>query len=686
MNNDFATSYAAIIKAEKQDDGSLMVYGKATDETLDLDNQICDAAWLSTAMPQWFKSGGNIREMHSSIAAGVAKEYEAKEDGHYIRAHVVDRDSVKKVEAGVLKGFSIGIKAPRVVRDQKAANGRIIDGQIIEVSLVDRPANPSAKLIMAKSVDGESTLVQVEELHEYSAPLPSEVFKYNENHDERGRFSSGDGGGSGDGKADASSVTSKIESGYANALSSGDVGDRLDAAQVREDAYGHLDDARDHIASGNTRAAARSFSNAANVLDEHPAFAEAASEARSAASAIRGKSASIVKRDVSDKERQALAARGAAMPDGSYPIANVSDLKNAIQAFGRAKNPAAVKKHIIRRARALHALDVLPEEWNVGKALKGITPDSVKFDQDAFEVARRAIAQLIQVEAGEMGDGEDETYSLGQLVEVANHLMAWYEGEQQEGETMPESIELSAAADTVKEPDTTAGCDCAGCKSCKSDGGCDDKMCKSHHMDAEKSETIDKCLECGCHKPTESHGASQVVDVTAPGGIPTMANVSTVDTLNTDGSVKSAEADAPAEEKAEEVAEVATEEVSEAEPEVLAEEKSLLSDDVVNAIIEKAVSMATESVKAEVELAKSAIEAAESKAASLETELAQAKSLAMGGAPKRAAIAAGKTPTNDLLVKAAQYSAKAASATDSVLAKGYREIANDLIAEANKSE
>jgi len=205
-------------------------------------------------------------------------------------------------------------------------------------------------------------------------------------------------------------------------------------------------------------------------------------------------------------------------------------------------------------------------------------------------------------------------------------------------------------------------------------------------MDAEKSETIDKCLECGCHKPTESHGASQVVDVTAPGGIPTMANVSTVDTLNTDGSIKSAEADAPAEEKAEEVAEVATEEVSEAEPEVLAEEKSLLSDDVVNAIIEKAVSMATESVKAEVELAKSAIEAAESKATSLETELAQAKSLAMGGAPKRAAIAAGKTPTNDLLVKAAQYSAKAASATDSVLAKGYREIANDLIAEANKSE
>ena len=151
--------------------------GKATDDTLDLDQQICDPSWLDTAMPEWFKSGGNIREMHTSSAAGVAKEYEAKSDGHYIGVHVVDPIAVKKVEAKVYTGFSIGIKRPRVVRDNKAANGRIIDGQIIEVSLVDRPANPSAKLILAKSVEGESTLVQVEEMHDYKAPLPTDVFK-----------------------------------------------------------------------------------------------------------------------------------------------------------------------------------------------------------------------------------------------------------------------------------------------------------------------------------------------------------------------------------------------------------------------------------------------------------------------------------------------------------------------------
>lgn len=176
---DFATSYAAIIKQEKQEDGSLMVYGKATDDAIDIDNQICDAAWLNKAMPDWFKSGGNIREQHSNIAAGVAKELDSKADGHYITAHVVDASSVKKVEAGVLKGFSIGIRAPRIVRDEKAANGRIIDGTIVEVSLVDRPANPGAKLMLAKSNGTE--MVQVEEMIEdaievvVEAPVLEEV-------------------------------------------------------------------------------------------------------------------------------------------------------------------------------------------------------------------------------------------------------------------------------------------------------------------------------------------------------------------------------------------------------------------------------------------------------------------------------------------------------------------------------
>ena len=171
MSN-LTTSYFGIEKADRNSDGTLTVYGKATDDSVDIDQQICDGEWLDRAMPAWFKSGGNIREQHSNIAAGVAKEYELKRDGHYITALVVDPVSVKKVETGVLKGFSIGIKNPRVTRDKVAANGRIVDGQIVEVSLVDRPANPNCQLVLAKSAMGEDSMIQVEELIEKADEKP----------------------------------------------------------------------------------------------------------------------------------------------------------------------------------------------------------------------------------------------------------------------------------------------------------------------------------------------------------------------------------------------------------------------------------------------------------------------------------------------------------------------------------
>jgi hypothetical protein len=68
-------------------------------------------------------------------------------------------------------------------------------------------------------------------------------------------------------------------------------------------------------------------------------------------------------RDFSTKEREKLSEKGQAMPGGGYPIRNRQDLKNAIQAIGRAKNPAAAKAWIIKRARALGLTDLLPDGW-----------------------------------------------------------------------------------------------------------------------------------------------------------------------------------------------------------------------------------------------------------------------------------------------------------------------------------
>lgn len=69
------------------------------------------------------------------------------------------------------------------------------------------------------------------------------------------------------------------------------------------------------------------------------------------------------KRNYSKAQREEMAKKGEARPDGSYPIADVADLKNAIQAWGRGGATAADKAHIKKRARALGATDQLPENW-----------------------------------------------------------------------------------------------------------------------------------------------------------------------------------------------------------------------------------------------------------------------------------------------------------------------------------
>ena len=77
------------------------------------------------------------------------------------------------------------------------------------------------------------------------------------------------------------------------------------------------------------------------------------------------------KRDYSTAARERMAGAGTAMPDGSFPIANRADLQNAIQSVGRAKDYAKAKAHIISRARALNAMDMLPEDWK-NMATKGM--------------------------------------------------------------------------------------------------------------------------------------------------------------------------------------------------------------------------------------------------------------------------------------------------------------------------
>lgn len=71
----------------------------------------------------------------------------------------------------------------------------------------------------------------------------------------------------------------------------------------------------------------------------------------------------FAKRKFTTAQRKEEAAAGHAMPDGSYPIANKKDLENAIRSWGRGGAKADVKAHIKRRAKALGAEDMIPENW-----------------------------------------------------------------------------------------------------------------------------------------------------------------------------------------------------------------------------------------------------------------------------------------------------------------------------------
>ncbi len=145
--------FAEIVKF---DDEQRTVYGKVADDSPDLDGQIADREWLRREVPQWFERWGNIREMHHSLAAGVGQELEEKDDGFYLEAHIVDSGAWEKVRAGVYKGFSIGIKNPVIRSDTEAPCGRIVGGSIVEVSLVDHPANENARFLLVKNSNAET--------------------------------------------------------------------------------------------------------------------------------------------------------------------------------------------------------------------------------------------------------------------------------------------------------------------------------------------------------------------------------------------------------------------------------------------------------------------------------------------------------------------------------------------------
>jgi hypothetical protein len=144
-----------------------MVSGFATLDNVDKQSDIVTS---DASVKAFSKFRGNIREMHQPLAVGKMVSF--KEDkyfdtdtkkfynGVYVSAYVSKgaQDTWEKVLDGTLSGFSIGGKMNKwddgydEKMDQKI---RIIkDYDLVELSLVDTPANQLANIISIEKIDG----------------------------------------------------------------------------------------------------------------------------------------------------------------------------------------------------------------------------------------------------------------------------------------------------------------------------------------------------------------------------------------------------------------------------------------------------------------------------------------------------------------------------------------------------
>lgn len=152
-----------IIKTETTPDGDVYVYGKATDGSVDSDEQIVDTDWSAKAIGEWLATGANVRVQHNAQRdpAGVGVEVDTDSDGTtWVKSLVVEPVAKTLVLKKALRAYSVGISRPKIVRDPVARGGRIVDGEIIEISLVDRPANKNCGIqLMKADKDGNAEVI-----------------------------------------------------------------------------------------------------------------------------------------------------------------------------------------------------------------------------------------------------------------------------------------------------------------------------------------------------------------------------------------------------------------------------------------------------------------------------------------------------------------------------------------------
>ena len=460
-----------------------MVYAIATGPKMDLDGQGVDPEWLRSAVPEWMKRG-NIRLMHNPTIPPVGKAKQAVElpnEDWAVAIKVTDDDTWKMInDDQVLTGISIGVKNATVVADSRFPKGKIAGGEMIEMSFVDYPAYKSSVLTQDPESLGVTFFKRAGTSIHYNGVVIEEELPAAVQH-----------------LVDLNKVAGAVEL-------PGVVRDRLERQRQEKEtaqAQNILGAPQNPyigrpimVVPGKTTVA-----DLAKITQLDVPVTETWTKA--AAADIEKRFGDydaeyIFKRSFSDKKRSALAKEGKAESDGSYPIENEEDLKNAVSAYGRSKNKSRTKAHIISRAKALGKTDLLPADWTGStKKEKAVKPEVTKvvasrtqgliakcgdacypMEEYLFTpmtnedgevelqgdeaVHQKIVNQIIQgfrqLAIQEMQEDEIEFGCLEDLSDVAKEFLNWVWHEQMEGEAdaLHEQME-SASLAMIAEPDAS---------------------------------------------------------------------------------------------------------------------------------------------------------------------------------------------------------------------------------------
>lgn len=366
------SDFSFFLPITKVDKDRRTVSGYASTPTLDLDGEIVSLDAVKKALPGYWE-WRNIREMHTNSAVGVAKEANVDGTGLFLTAKIVDDDAWQKCLEQVYKGFSIGGK-------KLAKQGNTItEIDLVEISVVDRPANPDCRFEVAKRRNSPDRSPSAH-LIKMRTPEEKLLRKISQALDAL--------------KSKPLPMPSPLDTRVGDPPAARD-GFSLPVKKSKKCAAHGL---KYCAACGMMKAkkcAAHGIKGCPMCVGKQsPAGKDPASVSpvKNNPFEAGAKSKKVKKREFSDAQRSRLADTGAAMPDGSFPISNRGDLDNARQAVGRSKNPGAARAHIKERARALGV--TLPDTWNKKVAKLMIKVAELERAAEAFDIEGKGVMTL----------------------------------------------------------------------------------------------------------------------------------------------------------------------------------------------------------------------------------------------------------------------------------------------------